>query len=383
MPGLDVLPSNDLQSLPVLWRGALGQEPEMRASADRVPTSVGDGVERNINLGDVDTPFFPERVLVRMSFAEVWPVNPASNEILLFAHCLAYLLRREALPRLGHAKRPDNLDADGKWSNLTGLGEGQRLVVVRPDHNILGVAMRLEEGEILYEEHIERGLTGNLVGATVTVLEGNLFGDLKRLNEQAKVAKVKALCPLESTPIGLCIGLNYKEHVKGANLSIVPYPVVFTKPPTALVGPYDDVHIHPDAKLMLDYEGERVVIISKDSKNISEQEALDYVLGYNMATAAIPNPRALRYMTRVNREKRQETLINGMIWNVRQIIAYLTRGTTLLKGTLIMTGTPRVGLFLDPEGFVKHNDNVEIEFVGFGSRKTGWYLTREAELASW
>lgn len=202
----------------------------------------------------------------------------------------------------------------------------------------------------------------------------------------------KILSPLESTPIILCIGLNYKQHAEEANLNITPYPVVFSKPADALTGlclklcrfwsvltragPYDDIHVHPDATPKLDYEGELTVVIGKDCKNISEEEALDYVLGYTIGndvsarnfqmpdvsggqfcyaksfdgfapigpaismTDAIPDPQKLSFITRVNGMKRQETSTDDMIWPVSQIIAHLSRGTTIRKGTLIMTGTP-------------------------------------------
>jgi 2-keto-4-pentenoate hydratase/2-oxohepta-3-ene-1,7-dioic acid hydratase in catechol pathway len=127
---------------------------------------------------------------------------------------------------------------------------------------------------------------------------------------------------------------------------------------------------------MLDYEGELVVVIGKDVKNVSEDAALDYVLGYTVGndisarnfqlpdvsggqfcyaksfdgfapigpaiatTKLIPDPQALKYTTRVNGVKRQETLTNDMIWTVRQIISHLSQGTTIRKGTIIMTGTP-------------------------------------------
>ncbi|UPK95543.1 hypothetical protein LCI18_006478 [Fusarium solani-melongenae] len=278
-----------------------------------------------------------------------------------------------------------------------------------------------DHGTIHYGEPSQEDLSDHLAGATVKLLEGDPFNKLTRTGAEAKVAKVshhtvnpglpctlitpaKVLCPLESTPIILCIGLNYKEHAKEANLTIAPYPVVFTKPPTALAGPYDDVHVHTDARSMLDYEGELVVVIGKDGKNIYEDNALDYVLGYTIGndfsarnfqlpdvsggqfcyaksfdgfapigpvistTKAVPDPQALSYITKVNGGKRQETSTDDMIWTVKQIIAHLSRGTTLRKGTIIMTGTPSgVGLFMDPKGFLKHGDVVGVELCGFGA----------------
>ncbi|GES65602.1 fumarylacetoacetate hydrolase family protein [Aspergillus terreus] len=256
-------------------------------------------------------------------------------------------------------------------------------------------------GIIRYGEPTQKDLTSGLPDTTIKVLEGDPFGGLIPSGEEARVLRV--LCPLESTPIILCIGLNYKKHAQEANLDIAPYPVVFTKPADALAGPYDDVHVHPDAASMLDYEGELCVVISKDGKNITENHALDYVLGYTIGndisarnfqlpnasggqfcyaksfdgfapvgpaivtTRAVPNPQVLSYVTRVDGETRQETSTDDMIWTVRQIIAHLSRGTTLRKGTVIMTGTPAgVGLFV-PNGFLSDGTVVEVELRGFGT----------------
>lgn len=175
---------------------------------------------------------------------------------------------------------------------------------------------------------------------------------------------------------------------------------------SALTGPYDDVNVHPEAQSMLDYEGELTVVIGKDAKNVSEADALNHVLGYAVGNdvsaryfqlpdqsggqfgyaksfdrfaplgpciaspEVIPDPQKLHYTTKVNGEKRQETGTNDMIWTVKQIIAHLSRGTTLRKGTAIQTGTPSgVGLFMDPKGFVKNGDVVEIAVDGIGAIK--------------
>ena len=188
-------------------------------------------------------------------------------------------------------------------------------------------------------------------------------------------------------------------------LPIASYPVVFTKPADALAGPYDDVFIHLDAQSQLDYEGELTVIIGKDGKNIPENKALDYVLGYAVgndvsarnfqlppnsggqfcyaksfdgfapigpcvvSTSIITDPQQLDYVTKVNGKIRQETNTSDMIWNVKQIIAHLSKETTLRKGTAIMTGTPSgVGLFRK-DGFLKDGDVVEVSVTGIGAIK--------------
>ena len=190
-------------------------------------------------------------------------------------------------------------------------------------------------------------------------------------------------------------------------LPVPKHPVVFSKPPTALTGPYDDIHIHPEVQQKLDYEGELTVVIGKDAKNVNAANALDYVFGYSAgndlsarhyqvpadvsggqfsyaksfdqfapigpcitSTAIIPDPHALSYKTIVNGEVRQQTPTSDMIWKVGQIIEHLSRGTTLKAGTCIMTGTPSgVGLFMKPPAFLKDGDIVDIEIEQIGTMR--------------
>jgi len=261
-----------------------------------------------------------------------------------------------------------------------------------------------EKGSISYGELSSSEITGKLEGKSATVLSGDPFTGLSRTGNKATIKKL--LSPIESTPIFMCIGLNYAHHAKEANLEVPSYPVVFTKPADALAGPYDDILIHPEAQSQLDYEGELSVIIAKDAKNVSESDALDYVLGYTVGNDVsarnfqIPtsvsgnqfsyaksfdrfapigpsvllakgvDPQKLHYTTKVNGDKRQETGTDDMIWTIKKIIAHLTRGTTLRKGTVIMTGTPSgIGLFMQPKGvgLLKNGDVVEIEVDGIGS----------------
>lgn len=238
---------------------------------------------------------------------------------------------------------------------------------------------------------------------------------------------VQLLCPLPSVPYIVCIGLNYKTHAEEAKVSsdqevpeytsdelltrvifkqltIPTYPAVFTKPADALAGPFDKVYVHPDARSMLDFEGELAVVIGKDGKNVSEADALDYVLGYSASNDvsarnfqlpeasggqfcyaksfdgfapighAIASPEQLsdplsaRITTKVNGAVKQDSNTNDLIFGVRKIISHLSRGTTLRKGTVIMTGTPSgVGYFR--KEFLQEGDVVEVEIEGVGSVK--------------
>ncbi|KAK0100572.1 hypothetical protein ONS95_007030 [Cadophora gregata] len=260
-----------------------------------------------------------------------------------------------------------------------------------------------QSGTIQYGEPTASDIKGNLEGKSVEVLSGDPYRGLSKTGKQATIKQL--LAPVESTPIFECIGLNYGQHAKECNLTVPTYPMVFTKPPDALAAPYEPIPIHPSAQSQLDYEGELTILISRTGKNIPESSALDHVLGYTVgndisarnfqAPASVSgnqfgyaksfdkfapigpcvlladggiDPQDLYYETRVNGVVRQRTRTDDMIWSVRKIIAHLSRGTTLRRGTLIMTGTPSgVGLFMEPKGFLEDGDVVEVEMEGVGA----------------
>ncbi|OCK95621.1 uncharacterized protein K441DRAFT_658329 [Cenococcum geophilum 1.58] len=259
-----------------------------------------------------------------------------------------------------------------------------------------------ESGETYYGDLAKETPTLKIEGSTVAVLDGDIATGFHKTGAEAIVKKL--LSPLPKAHIIMCVGLNYRQHANEANLTVPSYPIIFTKPPDALAGPLDPIPIHPDAHGMLDYEGELTVIIGRDAKNVSAANALSYVLGYTagndvsarnfqmpdtsggqfcyaksfdkfapiglaiVSTSVIPDPQKLKYVTKVNGQKRQETGTEDMIWSVAQIIEHLSRGTTLRAGTAIMTGTPSgVGLFMKPKGFLGGGDVVEVYFEGIGS----------------
>ncbi|KAK4942592.1 hypothetical protein LTR10_017721 [Elasticomyces elasticus] len=244
-------------------------------------------------------------------------------------------------------------------------------------------------------------LSGELTDLTVNILEGTPYTGFQVLEERKIISKV--LCPLKSTPYIICIGLNYKKHAEESRSSIPEYPVVFTKPPDALTGPYDTISIHPAAQTTLDYEGELTIVIGRDARNVSASEAFSCILGYTngndvsarifqlphtgggqfcyaksfdafapigpaiVLANAVPDLQNLNLSTKVNGAVRQETSTDDMIWSVAKIVEHLSRGTTLRKGTIIMTGTPSgVGCFMKPTGYIGDGDIVEVRIEGFG-----------------
>lgn len=233
------------------------------------------------------------------------------------------------------------------------------------------------------------------------VIEGDIFGTYQVTEQTADVAKV--LAPVQPTAI-LCIGLNYKFHAEESGAAIPENPVLFVKSPGAVQNPGDNIELPRALRSdQVDYECELAVIIGKAAKNVSKEKALDYVLGYTCANDVsardwqknggggqwcrgktfdtfcplgpvlvtpdeITNPNALGIKTILNGEAVQDWNTNDMIFDVPTIIAFLSASTTLLPGTVILTGTPHgVGMARKPALWLKAGDSVTIEIEGIGS----------------
>lgn len=233
------------------------------------------------------------------------------------------------------------------------------------------------------------------------VIEGDIFGTYKVTEQAADVAKV--LAPVQPTAI-LCIGLNYKFHAEESGAAIPENPVLFVKSPGAVQNPGDNIELPRALRSdQVDYECELAVIIGKAAKNVTKEKALDYVLGYTCANDVsardwqknggggqwcrgktfdtfcplgpvlvtpdeIANPNALGIKTILNGEAVQDWNTNDMIFDVPTIIAFLSASTTLLPGTVILTGTPHgVGMARKPALWLKAGDSVTIEIEGIGS----------------
>jgi 2-keto-4-pentenoate hydratase/2-oxohepta-3-ene-1,7-dioic acid hydratase in catechol pathway len=239
-------------------------------------------------------------------------------------------------------------------------------------------------------------------------LEGDIYGTVERTGEPADLQKL--LAPIVPTAI-LCIGLNYKHHAAESGMTPPPIPILFVKGINTLQNPGDPIEI-PTHLLSeeVDYECELAVVIGKPCKNVSRAEALNYVLGYTCANDVsardwqikkgggqwcrgkffdtfaplgpclvtadeITNPNDLKIRTILNGEVRQDWNTSDMIFDVPALIEFLSGSTTLLPGTVILTGTPHgVGMAAKPPRWLVPGDIVTIEIEGIGE------LTNPVEL---
>ena len=197
----------------------------------------------------------------------------------------------------------------------------------------------------------------------------------------------------------ICIGVNYADHASEAGLAKTEVPLFFAKYRNALTGPTSPILL-PRVSTRIDYEGELAFIIGTRCKDVSEQNALQYVAGYTIMNdisardlqmrtsqyiagktldtfapmgpgivpaSAIPDPQALTLTTRVNGQVLQHASTASMIFSVTQIIAFLSSLMTLEPGDIIATGTPSgVGFMRTPPLFLQNGDIVEVEIEGIG-----------------
>ncbi|MGY0388082.1 fumarylacetoacetate hydrolase family protein [Nocardioides sp. WG-D5] len=210
-----------------------------------------------------------------------------------------------------------------------------------------------------------------------------------------------------------CVGKNYSDHVREFGRSgydtpsrseeLPARPIVFSKVPTSVTGPYDDIESHPGLTNELDYEGELGVIIGVGGRGISRDEAYDHVWGYtiiNDVTARdlqrdhkqwllgksldthcpmgpyavsadeVGDVSTLEIETLVNGERRQFAPVKDLIFDIPELIATISAGITLVPGDVIATGTPAgVGIGFDPPKFLHSGDVVEVRITGLGAQR--------------
>src|SRR5450755_4952768 len=197
----------------------------------------------------------------------------------------------------------------------------------------------------------------------------------------------------------ICIGINYADHAAEAGIARTEVPVFFAKYRNSLVGPTSPILL-PRVSSQIDYEGELAVIIGTRCKEVSEQDALQYVAGYSIMNdvsardlqmqtsqytagkaldtfapmgpgivlaSDIPDPQTLLLTTRVNGMVVQQSSTANMIFSVAAIIAFLSSFMTLEAGDIIATGTPAgVGGKRRPPLFLHAGDIVEVEIERIG-----------------
>lgn len=223
--------------------------------------------------------------------------------------------------------------------------------------------------------------------------------EASKLNYHQKISSFKILSPIPNPSKIICLVFNYMDHVMEQNLIPPDEPAIIMKPKTALNGPTSDI-ICPSFVSKLDYEIELAVIIGRECKNITEQQAKDVVFGYmilNDASARdiqakdkqftrakgfdtfapcgpwittvdeITDPQNLKMVTKINGIIRQNSSTSNMFLKIPTIISMLSKVMTLEKGDIISTGTPAGVMLNKPDAvYLKDGDKIEMEIDGLG-----------------
>lgn len=232
---------------------------------------------------------------------------------------------------------------------------------------------------------------GIVEGDTVYTATGDIFAGATKGDPVGSLAAVTLTTPIQPGKI-ICVGLNYAAHVteNDPTRAVPEEPVVFMKPTSALIGPGETIEIaHPGNRT--DFEAELVVVIGKTARDVSENDALSYVLGFTAGNDVSDRylqkkdgqwVRAkgfhtycpigpwietdldlanLKVESRLNGQVKQSQTTANMIWKVPFLVSYISRFTTLDPGDIILTGTP------EGVGPMQAGDTIEIEIGGVGT----------------
>tara|TARA_B100000768_G_scaffold181686_1_gene205781 strand:- start:2077 stop:2928 length:852 start_codon:yes stop_codon:yes gene_type:complete len=250
------------------------------------------------------------------------------------------------------------------------------------------------------EDYNEKFFETNGLNRLKVWLERN-EGDCPIVDKDARLGS-----PIARPSKLVCVGLNYAKHAAEAGMKVPGEPVLFFKSTTAIIGPNDDVVIPKNSK-KTDWEVELALVIGKKGSYIALEDAEDYIAGYVLhndiserafqiekegqwckgkgcdtfaplgpflaTKEEIKNPNDLELWLEVNGERLQHSSTSDFIFNVQEVVSYISQYMTLLPGDVISTGTPfGVGLGFSPPKYLKPGDvmRLGIEGLGVSEQKT-------------
>jgi len=232
---------------------------------------------------------------------------------------------------------------------------------------------------------------GRLFGETIQALDGVPYMNGKPTGSVVDPKDVRLLAPVVPSKI-ICVGLNYALHVKESQSAtkIPEEPVLFMKPPTAVIGPGENI-VYPPSSSRVDYEAELAVVIGRTARNITIEDAVSYIWGYTCANDVTARDlqkkdgqwtrgkgfdtfcpvgphvvtgidyREITVESYLNGERKQSGNTSDMIFPVPFLVSYISKIMTLLPGDLISTGTPEGISPMQP------GDTIEIRVSDIGS----------------
>lgn len=242
---------------------------------------------------------------------------------------------------------------------------------------------------VRYQRSTESPRYGWILDDKIGEIEGDIFGAYRRLDANLPLEEVRLLAPMTPSKI-ICVGRNYVEHAKEHGAEVPKIPLIFLKPPSAILNPGEAIVLPPQSQ-QVEHEAELVVVIGRRGRNILAEEAKNYILGYTVGNDVTARDlqrsdgqwtRAKGFDTfcpfgpwvdtefdasdamitcRVNGQLRQMASTREMVFSVPNLIAFISSVMTLEPGDLIFTGTP-AGV-----GPLNAGDVVEVSIEGLGT----------------
>jgi 2-keto-4-pentenoate hydratase/2-oxohepta-3-ene-1,7-dioic acid hydratase in catechol pathway len=243
--------------------------------------------------------------------------------------------------------------------------------------------------KIVRFKHKGKSKFGELREKTIQVIIGDIFSEYRFSEESIPLEDVQLLSPCSITK-AVCVGLNYHGHAQEMGLELPSKPLIFLKPSSTLNHPGEMIE-YPKSSNNLHYEAELAVVIKKEAKNIKEQDAAEYILGYTCANDVTARDIQLSdgQWTRgksfdtflplgpcietdidasniniklyLNGQLKQSSNTKDLIFKIPELVAFVTEVMTLYPGDVILTGTP------SGVGPMDAGDVVTVELEGIGS----------------
>lgn len=229
---------------------------------------------------------------------------------------------------------------------------------------------------------------GVVEGKLIRVLQGSPFGEWRATEDMVSLKDVTLLAPCNPSKI-VCVGLNYRDHAKELGMMLPQIPVIFLKPPSAVIGHGQKI-VYPSSSRQVEYEAELAVVIKKTIRNVPAEHVGPYILGFTCANdvtardlqredgqwtraksfdtfcplgpflAVDLKPDCLTIKLTVNGEIRQNSSTGEMIFPVAKLVSFISSVMTLYPGDVVMTGTP------PGVGPLRVGDVVSVEIEGIG-----------------
>ncbi len=277
-------------------------------------------------------------------------------------------------------------DTEGRWCGA--LVDGESVVDLPTAGGAAGIDIPDSLGTFLGEWNWERKAQLAVEYARDTGEGRHALDSLQRHEPVSDPRKV------------VCVGLNYADHAEEGDNPIPDEPVLFSKFPTSVVGPGDEVVWDPDYTTQVDYEAELVAVVGREARDVPVEEAMDHVAGVTVGNDVsardlqhgdgqwvrgksldtfaptgpdlvtlddVDDPHDCHIWTEVNGERVQDSSTSNLVFPIDELVAFCSRAFTLEPGDLLFTGTPPgVGVYRDPQVLLGDGDTVTVGIEGVG-----------------